>query len=180
MRRREGIAGSVAMAAVLIVLSGCGSASGGAVAARASAPSSPSHVASGSVSPSASVSADATTADTHQVCGAIFQTVSEGASAVGTDLGAMVGHMSGANDSAAGASRDSALHKLSDLATQVRSTGAPALDPVVRTAAGQTADRLQALATDPNLLAGVKDASQLSPVIKQITTATDPLTTACS
>jgi hypothetical protein len=180
MRRRDGIAGSVAVAAVLIGLSGCGSAPAGTFAAPASASSVPTGTTSGSVAPTASPSANATTADTHQVCGAIFQTVSEGASAVGTDLGAMVGHISGANDSAASASRDSALHKLSDLATQVRSTGAPALDPVVRTAAGATADRLQALATDPNLLAGVKDTNQLNPVLQRITTATDPLTTACS
>jgi hypothetical protein len=124
--------------------------------------------------------ADATVADTHQVCGTIFQTVSEGASAVGTDVGAMVGHLSGANNGAAGASRDSALRKLGDLATQVRSTGAPALDPVVRTAAGETADRLQALAADPNLLTGVQNTHQLAPVLQKITTATNPLTTACS
>jgi hypothetical protein len=178
MRRRDGIAGSVAVAAVLIVLNGCGSASGGSVAAPTGTAGTA--AASASADPSATPSADPTATDTHQVCGAIFQTVSEGASAVGTDLGAMVGHLSGANDSAASASRDSALRKLSDLAAHVRSAGAPALDPVVRTAAGQTADRLQALATDPNLLAGVKDANQLGPVIQKITTATDPLTTACA
>jgi hypothetical protein len=185
MRRRDGIAGSVAVAAVLLVVSGCGSASVGTSApdARGSAPAaaaSGSAAASGPAGPADTPSADATTADTHQVCGAIFQTVSAGASAVGTDLGAMVGHLSGANDSAAGASRDSALRKLGDLATQVRTAGAPALDPVVRTAAGETADRLQALAADPGLLTGVKEADQLDPVLSKITTATDPLTTACS
>jgi hypothetical protein len=179
MRRRDGIAGSVAVAAALIVVSGCASAPSGSLAAPA-ATGSASPGASGSASPAASPSVDPTAADTHQVCGAIFQTVSEGASAVGTDLGAMVGHMSGANDSAAGASRDSALHKLNDLATQVRSTGAPALDPVVRTASGETADRLQQLATDPNLLAGVRNTDQLAPVLEKITSATNPLTTACS
>jgi hypothetical protein len=180
MRRRDGIAGSVAVAAVLIFVSGCGSARAGTLAAPAGTGSASPSVASGTASPAVSPSADRTTVDTHQVCGAIFQTVSEGASAVGTDLGAMVGHMSGANDSAAGASRESALHRLGDLATQVRSTGAPALDPDVRTAAGQTADRLQALVSDPNLLTGVKDTNGLGPVLQKITTATDPLTTACS
>jgi hypothetical protein len=179
MRRRDGIAGSVAAAAVLILASGCGSASAGALAAPAdTGPASPS--ASGSAGRPVSPSADATTADTHQVCGTIFQTVSAGASAVGTDLGAMVGHLAGANDSAAGASRDSALRRLGDLATRVRSTGAPALDPVVRTAAGETADRLQALAADPNLLTGVQNTDQLAPVLRKITTATNPMTTACS
>jgi hypothetical protein len=180
MRRRDGIAGSVAVAAVLIFAGGCGSLPAGTLGAPAGTRSASPAVASGSASSAASPGTDPTATDTHQVCGAIFQTVSEGASAVGTDLGAMVGHMSGANDSAAGASRDSALRRLGDLATQVRSTGAPALDPDVRTAAGQTADRLQALATDPNLLAGVKDTDQLGPVLQKITTATEPLTTACS
>jgi hypothetical protein len=178
MRRRDGIAGSVAAAAVLIFVGGCGSAPAGTLAAPAGSASA--SVASGSASPAASGRADSTAADTQHVCGAIFQTVSEGASAVGTDLGAMVGHMSGANDSAAGTSRESALRRLGDLATQVRSTGAPALDPDVRAAAGQTADRLQALATDPNLLTGVQGTDQLGPVLQKITTATDPLTRACS
>jgi hypothetical protein len=180
MRRRDGIAGSVAVAAALIFVGGCGSTPAGTLGAPAGTGSASPGVAYGSANPAASASGNPTAADTHQVCGAIFQTVSEGASAVGTDLGAMVGHVSGANDSAAGASRNSALRRLGDLATQVRSTGAPALNPDVRTAAGQTADRLQALATDPNLLTGVKDTEQLGPVLQEITTATQPLTTACS
>jgi hypothetical protein len=62
----------------------------------------------------------------------------------------------------------------------VRSAAAPALDPGVRTAAEQTAKRLESLATDPNLVSGVKDTTQVTPVIAKITGAADPLTTACS
>jgi hypothetical protein len=162
--------GSGVAAVALVVAAGCG----GTARPSAAAPSA-------SVAPSASAaSPDPATADTRRVCGAIFQTVTEGTSAVGSDLGAMVGHLSGANQSAAGASRDSALHRLSDLAAHVRSTAAPALDPGVRTAADQTASRLEALAADPNLLAGVQSTDQVGPVIAKITGAADPLTTACS
>jgi hypothetical protein len=171
MRRRDGIGGSVGLAAVLIFAAGCGSASAGVPAPSALAAPAPSRT---------PASPDPTAADTARVCGALFQQVTEGASAVGSDLGAMVGHVSGANTAAAGASRDSALHKLTDLATRVRSAAAPAMDPGVRSAANQTASRLESMAADPNLLAGVQSTDQVTPVIAQITGAADPLTTACS
>ena len=177
MRRRDGIAGSVGLAAVLVFAAGCGSA--GREVSAAPAPS----AAAASVSPAPSAtpaSPDPTAADTRQVCGALFQQVTEGTSAVGADLGAMVGHLSGANPGAAGTSRDAALQKLSGLASGVRSAGAPALDPGVRNAANQTASRLESLAADPGLLAGVQSTDQVTPVIAKITGAADPLTTACS
>jgi hypothetical protein len=174
MRRRDGIAGSVGLATVLIFTAGCGTANQGTT--KAPAPS-----ALAAPAPSGTpASPDPTGADTKRVCGALFQQVTEGTSAVGSDLGAMVGHISGANPSAAGASKDSALHKLTDLASQVRAAAAPALDPGVRNAADQTASRLESLAADPNLLAGVQSPDQVTPVIAQITGAADPLTTACS
>ncbi len=176
MRRRDGLAGSVVGAALLIFVAGCGSATGGVVADSAASASASSDTAS----PSAPASPDPTAADTQRVCGAIFQTVTEGTSAVGSDLGAMVGHLSGSNETAAGASRTSALHRLSDLAAKIRTTAAPALDPGVRSAADQTATRLESLANDPDLLTGVKTTDQVSPVIAKITGAADPLTTACS
>ena len=176
MRRRDGIAGSVGLAAVLIFAAGCGTAS-----REAADPAPSAAVAAVSPAPSGTpASPDATAADTRQVCGALFQQVTEGTSAVGSDLGAMVGHLSGANPSAAGTSKDSALHKLSDLASHVRAAAAPALDPGVRSAADQTASRLESLAADPSLLAGVQSTDQVSPVIAKITGAADPLTTACS
>lgn len=174
MRRRDGIAGSVALAAVLIFAAGCGSANQQSTTAPA-----PSALAT-PVRSATPASPDPTAADTKRVCGALFQQVTEGTSAVGSDLGAMVGHVSGANQSAAAASRDSALHKLTDLASRVRAAAAPALDPGLRGAADQTAGRLEALAADPNLLAGVQSPDQVTPVIAKITGAADPLTTACS
>jgi hypothetical protein len=178
--RRWTPAGGVA-AVALIIAAGCGGGTGRSTAAPAGtpAPSTPAASATASAGPSAA-SADPTAADTRRVCGSIFQTVTEGTSEVGSDLGAMVGHLSGANPPAAGASRDSALHRLSDLAAHVRSTAAPALDAGVRTAADQTASRLESLAADPNLLAGVQSTDQVTPVIAKITGAADPLTTACS
>jgi hypothetical protein len=172
-------AGGVA-AVALILAAGCGD-TGRSTAAPAGTPAPSTPAASAAPSAGASAaSADPTAADTRRVCGAIFQTVTEGTSAVGSDLGAMVGHLSGANQSAAGASRDSALHRLSDLAAHIRSTAGPALDAGVRTAADQTASRLDSLVTDPNLLAGVQSTDQVTPVIAKITGAADPLTTACS
>ena len=176
MRRRDGIAGSVGLAAVLIFAAGCGS--GGREVSAAPGPSAT--AAPVSPAPSATpASPDPTAADTKQVCGALFQQVTEGTTAVGADLGAMVGHLS-ANPDAAGASKDAALHKLSGLASGVRSAAAPALDPAVRSAANQTASRLESLAADPALLAGVQSTDQVTPVIAKITGAADPLTTACS
>jgi hypothetical protein len=173
-------AGGVA-GVTLIIAAGCGGGTGRSTAAAGGTPAPSTPAASATPSAGASAaSADPTAGDTQRVCGAIFQTVTEGTSAVGADLGAMVGHLSGANQSAAGASRDSALHRLSELASHVRSTAAPALDAGVRSAADQTASRLESLAADPNLLAGVQGTDQVTPVIAKITGAADPLTTACS
>jgi hypothetical protein len=179
MLRRHGMAGSVVVGAALIFAAGCGGAADRPVAAPFAGSASP--AASGpSAVPASPASPDPIAVDTQRVCGAIFQTVTEGTSAVGSDLGAMVGHLSAANQSAAGTSRTSALHRLSDLASRVRSTAAPALDPGVRGAAEQTAARMDSLASDPDLLAGVQTTTQVSPVIAKITGAADPLTTACS
>lgn len=174
--RYRRIALPLAAGALAAVAAGCGSTASRPSTAGTTAPSAP----ASATSPVSVASADPTAADTRRVCGAIFQTVTEGTSAVGSDLGAMVGHLSGANQSAASASRDSALHRLSDLAAHVRSAAAPALDPGVRAAADQTASRLESLAADPNLLAGVQSTDQVSPVVTKITDAADPLTTACS
>lgn len=121
-----------------------------------------------------------TAADTHRVCDAINQAVAQGASAFGTDLGSMVGHLAGNNRAAAETAKQSALHRLSALAATVRSAAAPAVDPVVRAAAENTAGNLDRVAADPGLLTGVKTVMDMSPVLGRITSAADPLTNVCA
>jgi hypothetical protein len=158
-----------AAATALAISSGCGSVAGAPPAGAAA------------TTPGAAPSSlDPTAADKQQVCKAIFQNITGGYSGIASDLGSMVGHLSQSNKTAADASLDSARHKLTNLAAQVRNIAAPALDPGVRNAANQTASQWEALAADPNVLPAVKTNDQLSPVIAKITGSADPLTTACA
>jgi hypothetical protein len=157
-----------AAATALAISTGCGSVAGapppGAAATPAAAPS----------------SLDPTAADTKRVCAAIFQNITGGYSGIASDLGSMVGHLSENNKSAADASLDSARHKLTNLAAQVRTQAAPALNPAVRTAADQAATQWETIAADPSVLPSVKSNDQLSPVIAKITGSANGLTTACA
>ena len=167
-----------ACAATLALAGGCGAGGHAATGARPArnvpAPSSP------SAWPSAPRSADAVEANTHQVCGTINRAVAAGATAFGTDLGSMVGHLAGANPAAAGKAKSSALHQLTALAATVRSAAAPALDSGVRAAAENTAGSLERIAADPALLAGVRTTADVVPVLTRVTATTDPLTNVCA
>jgi hypothetical protein len=156
-------------AAALAIGTGCGNVAGAPPAGAAA------------TTPAAAPSSlDPTAADTKRVCAAIFQNITGGYSGIASDLGSMVGHLSENNKSAADASLDSARHKLTSLAAQVRTAAAPALDPGVRNAANQTASAWEAIAADPSLLPSVKTNDQLSPTIAKITGSAQPLTTACA
>ena len=158
-----------AAATALAIATGCGNVAGAPPAGAAA--TTPAAVPS---------SLDPTAADTKKVCAAIFQNITGGYSGIASDLGSMVGHLSESNKPAADASLDSARHKLTTLAAQVRAAAAPALDPGVRTAANQVASQWEAIAADPSTLPSVKTNDQLSPVIAKITGSADPLTAACA
>jgi hypothetical protein len=160
----------------LALIAGCGTGvqRGPAGSARSDAPA----IASATRSPAPSP-ADPTAANTRQVCDAINLAVAEGATSFGSDLGSMTGHLAGGNRSAAAAARRSALRELTSQAGRVRAAGAPALNPAVRTAAETTARNLERAAADPGLLAGVKAAIDVTPVLSRITSAATPLIGVC-
>jgi hypothetical protein len=113
------------------------------------------------------------------VCTALNTLVSDGVTRFGTDVGAMVGHLSGGNQPEADKSRASAMGRLTELAGKVRGAGQPAADPTLVHAVGTVADRFGALAADPALLAGVRTVADVAAVNKRVTAATDPLTGVC-
>jgi len=120
---------------------------------------------------SASPSSDPYAANTHEVCATVNQVVADGVARFGSDVGALAGHLTGGNKPEADKARAAALARLKD--------GQPAADPAVAGAVGTVADRLDALAADPTLLAGVKTVADTPAVNKRVTTVTEALTGVC-
>jgi hypothetical protein len=174
--RRLAVWSLAPMVAVAVALAGCGSTGGGTPSAGG--PSSADVSAQPGPSPSTSASG-LVTANTKQVCDAINQAIAEGASAFGSDLGTLAGHLAGGNKAEADKARTTALNRLKTLATKVRAAAAGAEDSEVRAAAQHTADQITALASDPALLSGVRSASDLAPVIEKLTRATDEMNKVC-
>jgi hypothetical protein len=115
-----------------------------------------------------------------QVCGTIIAAVAGDLTAFGTDVGALAGHQSGRNSSAAAKARTAALGRLTTLAGKIRAAGQSASEPAVAMAASTAAANLEQLAADPSLLAGVHAAADVPPVIVRVTSAADPLVNACA
>jgi hypothetical protein len=160
-------------AAVLLGLTGLA----GAAACSSTQPPSPAAVTSPSrVTASATPSPSGNTAE---VCRTINEAVAGDLTAFGADLGTFAGHLSGKNTDAAGKARSAALGRLTGLAGKVRTAGQQATAPRLGTAADATARNLETLAADPALLAGVHAAADVPPVIKRVTSATDPMLGAC-
>ncbi|OLB80480.1 MAG: hypothetical protein AUI14_06655 [Actinobacteria bacterium 13_2_20CM_2_71_6] len=128
---------------------------------------------------SASPSSDPYAANTHEVCATVNQVVADGVARFGSDVGALAGHLTGGNKPEADKARAAALARLKDLAGKGRNAGQPAADPAVAGAVGTVADRLDALAADPTLLAGVKTVADTPAVNKRVTTVTEALTGVC-
>jgi hypothetical protein len=169
---------AVALAVVALVGTACSSSTtttppvaSGSAAPGASTGGSPSGGTSSSANPNGS--------NTRQVCDAINQAISDGETAVGTDVGSVVGHLASGNQGEADKAKVAALAHLKEMAGKVRTAGAPAVDPAVRNAAEEAAVGLEKLAADPGLLSGVKSAADVTPVIQKVNTAIGHLTTAC-
>ncbi|GIH19954.1 hypothetical protein [Rugosimonospora africana] len=179
MRRSARPVGGAALAvagAALTLITGCGT--GDQRAGGPAGPGAPAAAPTVTPAPAAS-SADATTANTRQVCDAINLAVAQGATTFGADLGSMTGHLAGGNRSAADDARRSALRELTSLAGKVRAVATPALNPAVRAAAETTAGNLDRAAADPGLLGGVKTAIDVAPVLSRITSTANPLMAVC-
>lgn len=157
----------VALSGLALAGAGCGRSTAAPAAA------SPSH----SASPSPTVNPYA--ANTHEVCTAINQLIVEGAAKFGTDTGAMVGHLAGANQVEADKSRAAALSGLKDLAGRIRAAGQPAADPNLSKAVATVADTLERLSTDPSLLADVKVPTDVPAANQKVTAAANALTGVC-
>ncbi len=114
------------------------------------------------------------------VCQQINAVVATDLTAFGTDVGTLAGHVSSKNTAAADKAKASALGRLTTLAGKIRSTGQAAPTVKVTSAAQATAGNLEQLAADPALLANVKAAADVPPVIQRVTSATDPLINACA
>jgi hypothetical protein len=170
---------AVALAMVALVGTACGSSRTPTTSPAASGSPGTSAGASGSAPGGASSAAKPGGTGTRQVCDAINQAVSDGETAVGTDVGSIVGHLAGGNQSEADKAKAAALAHLKEMAGKIRTAGAPAQDPAVRNAVQEAATNLEKLATDPGLLAGVKSAADVTPVIQKVNTAIGHLTTAC-
>jgi hypothetical protein len=135
--------------------------------------------AAGPTATPAGVVAATPSGNTGEVCQQINATVRTDLTAFGTDLGTFAGHQSGKNSQAASKASAAALAKLSTLAGKIRSAAQVATVAKVSAAASRTAANLEQLAKDPTLLAGVHAATDVPPVIRRVTSATDPLINAC-
>jgi|GEM_PF-6080483 len=113
-------------------------------------------------------------------CAALTAAVSSGTVAFGTQAGAMVGHLAGGNTAAAGKARTAAVASLGDLAGRLRVAARPATYAPVLDAADVSARRLEALAADPTLFAGVKTRADLPELINRVSVSVVPLAGACS
>jgi hypothetical protein len=175
--RRLAMLGLAPLTAAAVALAGCETSSGGTPSAAGTGPAGEASV---TASPAPSASASGAIANTRQVCDAINKAVAEGASAFGTDLGTLAGHVAGGNKTAVTKARTDAIAHLKTLASKIRTAGGSAVNPGLKAAARDAADQMAALAGDPNLLSGVKSATDLPPVIEKLTRATDGLNKACA
>ncbi|MBO0869323.1 MAG: hypothetical protein J2P15_12230 [Micromonosporaceae bacterium] len=164
-RARRAVLTLVPAAMAVVILAGC---SDSGIPTSAAPPASP-------ASPARSMSENS-----RSVCTAVDKAMADGAAAFGNDLGNLVGKLANNNADGAQQLRADAMAQLKTMVTNLKTAAQPAIDPALVAAAKQVARNVEALANDPKLLAGVRTANDLSPVLQRLTRAADPLTGVCN
>ena len=113
------------------------------------------------------------------VCAAIRSAITADMTPLGAALGSVVGSATGKDTKRRQAAAQGVNAALLKIGTDIAAASAPATDAPVRSAAAQAVQRVNALAADPSVVAGVDSMADVPAVTARLAQATSEIASAC-